>query len=154
MPVPARWRVDAAESSVTFSARGFWGLARTTGSFTRVSGGAQIDASGLCSGELSVRDRIVELELPIELAEAPGKRLRLTAHSVIEREPLGLGRSPLGMIRGPADLRVDLVLTPGSRGAAAESSNSADDRSLSGHPDCARTRGTRSNVVGTPKLGT
>ena len=181
--VPACWRVSAAESSVTFSARGFWGLARTTGSFTRVSGAAQVEASGLFSGELviatrtlttgmrirdrhlrgrdffdverypeirfsadrliasgdrhvvrgelSVRDRIVELELPIELAEEPGRRLRLTAHAVIERESLGLGHSPLGMIRGPAEVRVDLVLMP------AESPNSADDRSPNSHPDSA-----------------
>ena len=82
-------------------------------------------------GELAVRDRIAKLELPVELAEEPGDRLALTAHAVLDRERLGLGHSTLGMIRGPAEVRVDLVLTPG------ESPSSADARSPSGHPDSA-----------------
>jgi polyisoprenoid-binding protein YceI len=92
-----------------------------------------IVASGriMVCGELAVRDRLAKLELPVELAEEPGDRLALTAHAVLDREPLGLGHSPLGMIRGPAEVAIDLVLTPG------ESPSSADDRSPSGHPDSA-----------------
>ncbi len=82
-------------------------------------------------GELAVRDRIAKLELPVELAEEPGDRLALTAHTVLDREPLGLGHSTLGMIRGPAEVGIALVLTPG------ESPNSGDDRSPSRHPDSA-----------------
>jgi polyisoprenoid-binding protein YceI len=63
-------------------------------------------------GELSVRDRSVELELPIELTEESGRGLGLTAERVLKREPLGLGRSPLGMIRGPVKVRVHVALAP------------------------------------------
>ena len=185
-----RWAVESAQSSVTFSARGFWGLARTTGSFSGISGTAELGAGGRFSGELvisaatlstglavrdhhlrgrdffnverypeirfsadrliasggryvvrgqlSLRDRVAALELPVELSEQPGERLALTAQTVLEREPLGLGRSPLGMIRGPAEVRVDLLLSPSDRGPA-ESPNSADDGLRIHHSDSVRT---------------
>jgi polyisoprenoid-binding protein YceI len=98
-----------------------------------------IVASGriVVCGELAVRDQIADLELPVELAEQPGGALALTAHAVLDREPLGLGHSPLGMIRGPAEVGIDLVLTPD------ESPNTGDDRSPSCHPESApRSRGS------------
>jgi polyisoprenoid-binding protein YceI len=85
----------------------------------------------MVSGVLTVRDRSVELDLPVEVVERGAGELVLAGRAVIQREPLGLGHSPLGMIRGPAEVGVDLVLTPG------ESPNSADDRSHSRHPDSA-----------------
>jgi 3-(3-hydroxy-phenyl)propionate hydroxylase len=91
-------------------------------------------------GELAVRDRIAELELPVELAEEPGGRLALRADVVLEREPLGLGRSPLGMIRGPVEVRVDLGLAPTDRGRT-ESSTLTDDHSPSAGTGFARPRG-------------
>jgi polyisoprenoid-binding protein YceI len=191
VPASRRWRVDSAHSSVTFSARGFWGSVAVTGSFAGPVGAATVHQDGRISGELviaaatlstglalrdrhlrgrdffdverypeirfapdrlivaggrimvcgelAVRDRIAELELPVELAEEPGGRLALTAHAVLDREPLGLGHSPLGMIRGPADVGIDLVLTPD------ESPNSGDDRSPSRHADSARSAQVHSN---------
>jgi 3-(3-hydroxy-phenyl)propionate hydroxylase len=179
--VPGRWRVDADRSSVTFSARGFWGLVPVTGSFAAPNGEATVDqggrltgelvieaatlstglafrdrhlrgrdffdvqcypeitfsanqliaAGGRCvvRGELSLGDRTIELELPIELTQGPGGGLAMRAGAVLEREPLGLGHSPLGMIRGPVEVRVDLGLVPG-RGRA-ESSTLTDDHSPS-----------------------
>jgi polyisoprenoid-binding protein YceI len=201
--VPWRWRVDDAGSSVTVSTRGFWGLARTTVTFTGLSGAAELDAGGRFSGELvipaatlstglavrdhhlrgrdffdverypeirfaaerliasagryvvrgllSLRDQVAGLELPVELAERPGDRLALTAHAVLEREPLGLGRSPLGMIRGPAVVRVDLMLSRSDRGS--ESPNSADDGPRSRHPDSPPQADRGENVVEIPRVG-
>jgi hypothetical protein len=91
-------------------------------------------------GELAVRDRIIDLELPVELTQEPGGRLALRADAVLEREPLGLGHSPLGMIRGPVELRVDLGLAPASRGRT-ESSTSADAGSPSRGTGFALARG-------------
>jgi 3-(3-hydroxy-phenyl)propionate hydroxylase len=182
--VAGGWRVDADRSSVTFSARGFWGVVPVTGSFAAPTGAAIVDEYGLLSGELvipaatlstglalrdrhlrghaffdverypeikftvdrpnssrkrhvvsgalTVRDRTVKLDLPVEIVERGPGELVIAAHAVIEREPLGLGHSPLEMIRGPVEVRVTLVLTPG------ESPNSADDRSPSSHPGFAR----------------
>jgi hypothetical protein len=83
------------------------------------------------SGALTVRDRTVKLDLPVGVVERGAGELMLAGRAVIQREPLGL--SPLGMIRGPAEVGADLMLTP------VESPNSGDDRSHSRHPDSAGT---------------
>ena len=70
----------------------------------RTSDGHVID------GTLQVRDRGIELALPVELKADP--RVTLTAHTEFDRDALGLGHNPLGMIRGPVTVRVHVVLEP------------------------------------------
>jgi polyisoprenoid-binding protein YceI len=62
------------------------------------------------SGKLAVRDRSIELVLPVQVEHGPEQTLTLTAETVLELEPLGLGHSPLGMVRGPASVHVRVVL--------------------------------------------
>lgn len=73
-------------------------------SLTRTADGHVIE------GILQVRERTIELALPIEL-EA-GQRVALVAHNAFDRDALGLGHSPLGMIRGRVTVRVHVVLEP------------------------------------------
>ncbi len=61
-------------------------------------------------GRLSVRDLELELELPVEFAQEGGDRLVLSAHTSLERAALGVGHSPIGMIRGPARVQARIVL--------------------------------------------
>ena len=159
---PGRWRVRGERSRATFSARGFWGAARVTGTFGDLSGTAALAADGsfagwlsipaktldtgltrrdrhlgsaeffdvarfpeirfaadgfesiedryVIYGELFVRDRTIRLALPVQVAPTSGGRLALTTEAVLSRDALGLGHSPLGIIRGPAKIRVQLVL--------------------------------------------
>jgi polyisoprenoid-binding protein YceI len=64
-------------------------------------------------GTLSARDRSTELALPVQLLPLPRCRVELSAETVLERSSLGLGHSPLGMIRGLATVRVHVVLEQG-----------------------------------------
>lgn len=61
-------------------------------------------------GRLQIRDRAIELELPVVVAEGSAGRVTLTARADLDRRAVGLGRSPLGMIRGPASVRINVVL--------------------------------------------
>lgn len=78
----------------------------------------RFDADGLTAGDegpvvhgtLSVRDRRIELALPVQLNGEPGQRVALTAETSFDRAELGLGHSPLGMIRGPGTVRVEVIL--------------------------------------------
>ncbi len=165
LPLAAgRWRVNGGASSASFAARGFWGAVPVAGRFGGLSGGVELDADGLLSGELviltttlttgiglrdrhlkssnffhvrrhpqirfgarrlavsgdgatisgklTVRDRAIDLVLPVQVEHGPEQTLTLTAETVLELEPLGLGHSPLGMVRGPARVRIAVVLEP------------------------------------------
>ncbi len=62
------------------------------------------------SGKLAVRDRAIDLVLPLGVEHGAGGELTLTAEAALELAPLGLNHSPLGMVRGPATVRVQVVL--------------------------------------------
>jgi len=68
------------------------------------------DEGHVIHGELFVRDRSVELALPVQLEQERDQCVAISAEAVIERAALGLGHSPLGMIRGPAKVQVRIVL--------------------------------------------
>ena len=61
-------------------------------------------------GELFLHGRSIKLALPVQLVPVSRQRLFLTTEAVFNRDALGLGHSPLGMIRGPAKVHVHLVL--------------------------------------------
>jgi polyisoprenoid-binding protein YceI len=61
-------------------------------------------------GRLFVRDRTVHLALPVQLTEEGPRRLKLTAEASLDRSALGVGHSPLGIVRGPAEVHVQIVL--------------------------------------------
>jgi polyisoprenoid-binding protein YceI len=61
-------------------------------------------------GTLSVRDRSVELTLPVTVFPLPRRRAELRIETALDRATLGLGHSPLGMIRGAATVNVKVVL--------------------------------------------
>ena len=61
-------------------------------------------------GRLFVRDRTVHLALPVQLTEEGPQRLKLTAEASLDRSALGVGHSPLGIVRGPAEVHVQIVL--------------------------------------------
>ena len=62
-------------------------------------------------GTLTVRDRSKTLSLPVNVRELKSGRVELTTEAEFDREELGVGRSPLGAIRGPATVRVRVVLS-------------------------------------------
>jgi polyisoprenoid-binding protein YceI len=61
-------------------------------------------------GTLQVGERSIDLALPIGFTA--GQRVALSAHTVLDRDALGLGHNPLGMIRGQVTVTVYLVLEP------------------------------------------
>jgi polyisoprenoid-binding protein YceI len=61
-------------------------------------------------GHLTVRGRSVEVALPVELTEERGGQLVLATEVELDRAALGVGHSPAGMIRGPAQVRMRIVL--------------------------------------------
>jgi polyisoprenoid-binding protein YceI len=73
-------------------------------SLTRAGDGHVIE------GTLRVREHSLELALPIEFKA--DQRVELSAHTVLDRDALGLGHNPLGMIRGPVTINVHVLLEP------------------------------------------
>ena len=62
------------------------------------------------NGQLAVRDRHVDCQLPVRMTAGPRQRVTITAETVLDRAALGLGHNPLGMIRGPGRVQVTIVL--------------------------------------------
>jgi polyisoprenoid-binding protein YceI len=73
-------------------------------SLTRSADGSVIE------GTLQVGERSVDLALPVEFRA--GQRVALSAQTVLDRDALGLGHNPLGMIRGQVTVTVYVVLEP------------------------------------------
>ena len=61
-------------------------------------------------GRLAVRDRSKTLTLPVTVRHLDADRVEVTAETEFERAELGVGKSPLGTIRGAAAVRVRVVL--------------------------------------------
>jgi polyisoprenoid-binding protein YceI len=61
------------------------------------------------TGELVVRDRVVPLTLVGSVRPRSGG-VGIAVTATLDREAIGMGRSPLGMIRGPVDVDVTVVL--------------------------------------------
>jgi polyisoprenoid-binding protein YceI len=61
-------------------------------------------------GRLCVRDRVVHLALPVQVTQEDQHRVKLTTEIALDRTALGVGHSPLGIVRGPAEVRVQIVL--------------------------------------------
>jgi len=64
------------------------------------------------SGELTVGERSVTLDLPVSLEQTASGALRLSTHAHVTRESLALTWNRLGMIRGQAHLDADIELVP------------------------------------------
>lgn len=68
------------------------------------------EGGAVIHGRLCVRDRIVRLALPAQVTEEDPRRVKVTAEVALDRAALGVGHSPLGIVRGPAEVRVQIVL--------------------------------------------
>jgi polyisoprenoid-binding protein YceI len=66
------------------------------------------DGRYVLEGTLGVRDRELELALPVQVHD--GQQVELSTEVVLERSALGLEHNPLGMIRGAVLVRVLVVL--------------------------------------------
>jgi len=62
------------------------------------------------SGQLRIGESIQRLDLPVEVGQR-GVGLHIRATTSVTRESSGLSWNRLGMIRGDADLTLDLELT-------------------------------------------
>jgi polyisoprenoid-binding protein YceI len=68
------------------------------------------------TGELVIRDRVVPLALVGSVRGTADKSAaEVSVAAPLDREAVGMGRSPLGMIRGPVEVDVTVVLRPVSQ---------------------------------------
>jgi polyisoprenoid-binding protein YceI len=77
------------------------------------------------SGDLTVADHVVRLQLPVRVTRGEQGQLRLSATASVPREDVGMSWNRGGMIRGDVQLTAELELRPADGPAADDGGNSA-----------------------------
>jgi polyisoprenoid-binding protein YceI len=77
------------------------------------------------SGDLTVADHVVHLQLPVRVTRGEQGHLRLSATASVPREQVGMTWNRAGMIRGDVQLTAELELLPAADPAADDGADSA-----------------------------